>query len=46
VLQKASAAHIRKKADELGMGTLADDGWKKVRNGFTTREELLRVIAA
>ena len=45
VLQKASASQIRAKADELGMDTLVEDGWKKVRNGFTTREEILRVTA-
>lgn len=46
VLRKSSASMIRAKADELGMGALAEDGWRKVRAGLTTQEELMRVIAA
>ena len=45
ILDKASAAAVRAKADELGMQTLAEDGWDKVRQGLTTHEELLRVTA-
>ncbi|HRZ67481.1 MAG TPA: ATPase, T2SS/T4P/T4SS family [Candidatus Omnitrophota bacterium] len=41
--QKASSDIIRKKAIELGMNTLKQDGWAKVIGGVTTPEEVLRV---
>ncbi|MFA5336240.1 MAG: ATPase, T2SS/T4P/T4SS family [Candidatus Omnitrophota bacterium] len=41
--QKASSDIIRKKAVELGMNTLKQDGWAKVVEGVTTPEEVLRV---
>ncbi len=41
--QKASSDIIRKKAVELGMNTLKQDGWSKVVGGVTTPEEVLRV---
>jgi len=41
--QKASSDIIRKKAVELGMNTLKQDGWSKVIGGVTTPEEVLRV---
>ena len=43
VLQKASADAIRKAAVELGMRTMREDGWEKVREGLTTLDEVLRV---
>jgi type II secretory ATPase GspE/PulE/Tfp pilus assembly ATPase PilB-like protein len=45
VLEHASAQAIRAKADELGMSTLAADGWAKVAAGVTTAEEVLRVTS-
>lgn len=45
IIQKASAKAIRKKADSLGMATLAADGEAKVAEGITTVEELLRVTS-
>ena len=44
VLQKASAAQIKKKAVSLGMSTLRDHGWAKVNQGITTPEEITRVV--
>lgn len=43
--QKASAMVIRARADALGMETLAKDGWRKVEQGITTAEEVLRVTS-
>ena len=43
VEEKYSADQIKKKAMELGMKTLHDDGLDKVRLGLTTVEEILRV---
>ncbi len=43
ILQRAPARQIRAKADELGMATMAQDGWEKVARGVTTAEEVLRV---
>lgn len=43
ILQRASVPVLRRKADELGLRTLRDDGWDKVQRGLTTLEELLRV---
>ncbi|MBN1557404.1 MAG: type II/IV secretion system protein, partial [Lentisphaerae bacterium] len=45
ILQRASAAAIRKQADTLGMDTLARNGWEKVAAGVTTVEEVLRVTS-
>lgn len=45
ILAKAPATEIRRKADSLGMGTLAGDGWEKVTKGVTTAEEVLRVTS-
>jgi len=41
--EKNSADQIKKKAIELGMKTLRDDGLDKVRSGVTTIEEIMRV---
>ena len=43
--EKASSDIIRKKAVELGMRTLRQDGWYKVVEGATTPEEVLRVTS-
>jgi len=40
---KRSAAEIKKKAIELGIRTLRQNGLEKVRAGITTLEEILRV---
>ena len=43
VLDRKPASTIAQKSIELGMRTLRDDGWRKVRAGRTTVEEVLRV---
>lgn len=43
VEEKVSADAIKKKAIELGMKTLREDGLEKARQGLTTVEEILRV---
>jgi type II secretory ATPase GspE/PulE/Tfp pilus assembly ATPase PilB-like protein len=43
VLQNRSADEIREVARRHGMRTLAEDGWRLVRLGETTPEEILRV---
>jgi general secretion pathway protein E len=43
ILEKADANLIRHKALALGMKTLWEDGWRKVEQGITTLEDLLRV---
>ncbi|MFH1846343.1 MAG: ATPase, T2SS/T4P/T4SS family [Candidatus Omnitrophota bacterium] len=43
VLKKASSHDIRRKAAEKGMVSLRKIGWKKVEEGITTVEEVLRV---
>ncbi len=43
ILTKADANMIRQKALTLGMKTLWEDGWRKVEQGLTTLEDLLRV---
>jgi type II secretory ATPase GspE/PulE/Tfp pilus assembly ATPase PilB-like protein len=43
ILQKAPADAVRKTAVELGMRTMREDGWEKVRQGLTTLDEVLRV---
>jgi len=44
VMQKANAVQIKNKAQELGMTTMIEDGLKKVEEGITTLEEVLRAI--
>lgn len=44
ILKRASTHDIRNRAVEEGMTTLRADGLKKVREGLTTIEEVLRVI--
>jgi type II secretory ATPase GspE/PulE/Tfp pilus assembly ATPase PilB-like protein len=43
ILSRASAVDIRRKADALGMRTLAQDGQEKIAQGVTTAEEVMRV---
>ena len=43
VLQGASADEIQAEAVKMGMRTLREDGWEKVRRGLTTPDEVLRV---
>ncbi|MFO7691347.1 MAG: ATPase, T2SS/T4P/T4SS family [Cryobacterium sp.] len=42
---RASSADIARTAREQGMVTLRDDGWAKVRLGWTSIDEILRVVA-
>lgn len=43
VNEKSSADQVRKKAVELGMKPLIEDGLDKIREGLTTIDEVLRV---
>lgn len=43
IVQKTSSDVINKKAIELGMRVLRQDGWRKVLAGITTPEEVMRV---
>ena len=42
---RASAAEIARAAREQGMLTLREDGWAKAKLGYTSIEEILRVVA-
>lgn len=44
IVNDASEDKIRKRSEELGMETLLFNGMKKVREGLTTVEEILRII--
>jgi type IV pilus assembly protein PilB len=44
-VQRASAAEISRVATGQGMATLRQDGWAKVQHGFTSVEEIMRVVA-
>jgi general secretion pathway protein E/type IV pilus assembly protein PilB len=46
VLKNASSDQIRDAARRAGMKTLAEDGWRLVRRGITTVEEVLSVTTA
>jgi type II secretory ATPase GspE/PulE/Tfp pilus assembly ATPase PilB-like protein len=46
ILKNASSDLIRDAARKAGMKTLADDGWRLVRMGITTVEEVLSVTTA
>jgi type IV pilus assembly protein PilB len=46
ILARKSAAAIRAEANAMGMRTLEEDGWEKVRRGLTTAEEVRRVTVA
>ncbi len=43
ILDKASASQIKKKALQLGLRSLLQEGWNKIRQGITTPEEVMRV---
>lgn len=43
VLKRASSDQIKKKAINLGMRTLRQDGWEKIKKGITTPSEVIRV---
>jgi type IV pilus assembly protein PilB len=44
-VSRASSAEIGRVAREQGMITLREDGWAKVQLGYTSIEEILRVVA-
>jgi len=44
VVENASEGDLKEKAHELGMESLLENGMKKVREGLTTIEEVLRII--
>jgi hypothetical protein len=46
ILKHASSDAIRDAARRSGMRTLAEDGWRLVRLGLTTVEEVLSVTTA
>jgi signal recognition particle subunit SEC65 len=46
VLRNASSDQIRDAARRAGMKTLAEDGWRLVRLGVTTVDEVLSVTTA
>ncbi len=46
ILKNASSDLIRDAARSAGMSTLAEDGWRLVREGITTVEEVLSVTTA
>jgi type II secretory ATPase GspE/PulE/Tfp pilus assembly ATPase PilB-like protein len=43
IMQKASSTQIKNKAMSLGMITLMQSGWNKVKEGSTTMSEIVRV---
>ena len=43
ILSRDPAETIREHANRMGLATLAEDGWRKVAEGTTTAEEVLRV---
>ncbi len=43
VMNRANASAIAQAARNQGMRTLREDGWRKVKSGITTLEEVLRV---
>jgi hypothetical protein len=46
ILKNASSDQVREAAARGGMRSLADDGWRLVRMGITTVEEVLSVTTA
>ncbi|MGO4534655.1 GspE/PulE family protein [Leifsonia sp. 2MCAF36] len=44
-VSRASSAEIERTARAQGMWSLREDGWEKVKLGFTSIEEILRVVA-
>lgn len=43
ILKRTSSEEIKKRAVSLGMRTLREDGWEKVRMGITSPSEVIRV---
>jgi general secretion pathway protein E/type IV pilus assembly protein PilB len=43
ILERASSHLIRRVATKQGMSSLRDDGWRLIRSGITTPEEVLRM---
>ncbi len=43
IVEKSSSHIIRSQARKMGMTILREDGWRKVQEGITTPEEVLRV---
>ncbi len=43
IVQRGSAGRLLQCARESGLVLMRDDGWRKVRKGQTTPEEVLRV---
>lgn len=43
ILERASSRDIRKMAVKQGMASLREDGWRLIREGKTTPEEVLRM---
>jgi general secretion pathway protein E len=43
ILAHASSQEIRERAVQSGMTTLRQDGWRKIQEGITTVEEIIRV---
>jgi len=43
VLTRSSSGEIRKIAIEQGMSSLRDDGWRLIREGRTTMDEVFRM---
>jgi len=43
IINRAAASEIKREALKHGLHTLRDDGWRKVLEGVTTVEEILRV---
>ncbi|MCM8784140.1 MAG: GspE/PulE family protein [Candidatus Omnitrophica bacterium] len=43
IMERLSSDQIKKKAMEMGMRTLRQDGWEKVLKGLTTPAEVMRV---
>jgi hypothetical protein len=46
ILKNVSSDVLREAARRAGMKSLADDGWRLVRQGLTTVEEVLSVTTA
>jgi type II secretory ATPase GspE/PulE/Tfp pilus assembly ATPase PilB-like protein len=44
--EKSSTVQLRKRAREMGMRTLREDGIRKVLAGMTTAEEVIAVTMA
>jgi type II secretory ATPase GspE/PulE/Tfp pilus assembly ATPase PilB-like protein len=45
IVRRESARAIRKVGLEHGMQTLGQSGWKQVRAGLTSLEEIVRVVS-